>query len=420
LTNLQITNNATIEGSIEQIEFNMTFTRSTPFAQTVTKTFTLTVALNSLGCGQASRGGSSLAASSRGIWRRGTALSGGSSSASRVAAKAGAMPDLQIKPSDVSFSPSVPSRGDTVNVQFRMSNSGDAAASKVPVVLIANGQQVASDTFDVAAGSSTLGGLNWNTTNLQTAPARPVAGNAKLRVRDVSGANRGGRVVREELDRSDGVATPQAQVLSADVKLVIDPAGTIKQKSAANKVVALTQLQVRPGAQTELARSGITPAGGGGEQVWVEVREMCIGLRMPSAAATNCEGTDLDLYVEDVGMGKYALSSMFGIADLGSAFAGDISAAAKTASYTTRVNLVSGHAYAIQGASGKTSIFTLSQVLSPSQFAELMKAKLGRTGRRITRNLGGETGTTEAGDVSGFDPSKAIVYFDLLMRPAAE
>ncbi len=396
------------------IQFTITVSNSNGSAS---ENFLVPLHLNALaGCQQASRGGSFTASAIRGSWSRTTSLTSSMSTAGPRAAKStSGLPDLQIKASDVSFTPSTPVPGDTVNVRFKVANLGTAAATAVPIALVVNGQVVASNTFDVAAGSSTLGGLDWNTTGFHVPVPRGRSADTKARLRPVSSTARGGRVVAEAPDRPE----PEARPVVIDVKLVIDPAGTRAQKTAENKTVALSQLQVRPGAQAELARSGITdPArAGAGEHVWVEVSEVCIGLRMPLAVPTGCEGSDLDLHVEDVGSGKYALSSAFGVADLGAALA---AAPPASAQYSSRVPLLAGHTYAIQGASGKTSVFTVSQVLSPQQFAALLKQKFQRAARRLARDLGGDTGGVEAGDVSGFDPSKAIVYFDLALRPPAE
>jgi len=194
-------------------------------------------------------------------------------------------------------------------------------------------------------------------------------------------------------------------------QLVIDPAGTLTQKTAELKSISLPQLQVHPGVKQALAQRGLADSQPTSfENVWLEVNEACIGLRLPTLIATGCEGADVDLLVEDVGTGRYALNSLDGVADITGS-----PAAAVDPPFTTRVPLLVGHTYVLRGAAGRTSVFAVTQVLSPQQFSALLRQKFQRGARRIAKTLGAETSGIEAGDVSGYDPSRAIVYFNLMV-----
>jgi hypothetical protein len=386
-----------------------------------TKTFDVHVIISPFGCSFAnSRTRVAESTLGTGGWVRNGR---GGSAASRAgvrppAGEDGPLPDLQIKPADVSFSPSMPQAGDTVSVRFKVSNVGSAAARGVPIALLINGKTVATDTFDVNANSSTLGGLEFSTATL----ARPLAGGGTRTAlvreqrlqRGSSALGRGER--SERVDALEGGPALRPVALGS-VQLVIDPAGTVKQKSADFKSVALKGLQVLPSVEVALDGLRPTPDGGLGlQKVMVEVADACVGLRVASGATAMCENGDADLMVEDLGAARYALNSIGGVADLGavSAAAADVG----SARFESRVLLVAGHSYAVKLSGDRVGVFQLTQVLSPKQWEALMAQKFQRGGRRITGKLGGDTQAPETGDVSGSANPKAIVYFELVLRPA--
>jgi hypothetical protein len=419
---LPITNLETNPGGRVELALHLTFTRMTPFPQTVTKTFPLQISLS--GICILSADGTSFKGGVPGTWSRGQKVTVGLvgpvlKNMTRPAQRTQGTPDLQLRATDVSFSPSTPVVGDTVQVRFKVANVGNGDAINVPIALVANGQQVASSTFDVPAGSSTLAALDWNTAGSNVPHvAKPIS----IHTRSAAHRQRLARKDREIRSIEEPIPDPVTQSPPTDVRLIIDPAGTVRQKTTENKSVALTQLHVRPGLRQELAQRGMAEAAAGSfaEHVWLEIADVCVGLRMPLGTTTGCEGSELDLHVEDAGSGKYALSSIFGVADLGNAGLDPTGSAIKNAQFASRVPLLAGHTYAVRDAAGAFSVFTLSQVLSPQQFAILLRQKFHRSVRRMARNLGGDSAGIEAGDVSGYDPDKAIVYFDLALRNPSE
>jgi len=323
----------------------------------------------------------------RGSWRQ-VPAAGAAASRGRVVAEGG-LPDLQL--SDASFSPSLPRPGDNVQVRFRVSNAGNAAAARVPIALQVDGVTVASDTFDVPAGKATLGGLEW-------ANARISAGSAFAR------PARAGRFGNDGYAAADALQ-PGARAL--DAVLVIDPQHTVAQRSAVGKSIALRHLNLRAGDDGGL---GASPRGF--ERALIEVPEnACAGFRFSSGAASVCGSADLEIVVEDLANGRYALSANAGIADLGpAAFA---PAGASRAAYSSRALAVTGHTYAVPLAGGRTGLFSVQQIRSPKQLEVRSRKTFNRTGRKIIRGLGGETGPAETGDTAAA-PDRAAVYFDVL------
>src|SRR5207245_1466838 len=114
-----------------------------PQGDSVDVTFNTTLDLSAAGngCAQigAVRGGTGRTV--KGAWGRG-AIATSTRSVARPLTDASRLPQLSINAADVSFTPSLPRSGDTVEVRFRISNSGDGDARAVPVALEANGTVV--------------------------------------------------------------------------------------------------------------------------------------------------------------------------------------------------------------------------------------------------------------------------------------
>ena len=386
---------------------------------TATKHFTIPVALNATGCSAAAPGSGKHAATigagrATGTWKRGKA---GTAVASKGTGKkvttASAMPDLQIKSTDVTISPSVPQRGETVNVRFKVSNLGDAAASKVPVSLVVSGKVVATDTVDVPAAGSTLAVIDWNTANWT--PASGIGARRGISPRAVTDRVGNGRRSLDMQDRPAGIvddAVVVNQPLRLDAQLVIDPAATIKQKSTTNKSVALSSLALRPSASV-IAAQVIDADPSAQTHTFVEITAACVGLRVGTGSLAQCEGADLDIMIEDVASARYSFNAG-GIADLG--VMEPTANAAQNAQFNQRVAAAAGHYYAVQLRGGQVGVFKVSAILSPSQLVALAAKRFNKTGRRVVSGLGGDSNGIEVGDVSGKLNPAAIVYFDLLLK----
>ena len=136
--------------------------------------FDASLSQNFCGAAGAARGGFTRI---NGSWSR-SAVGGGAISLGRrlaTGAASGSV-DLHVSAADVSYTPSIPKFGDTVQVRFRVRNDGTADAKGVPIALQVNGVTVASDTFDVGAGRTALGGLQWNSASVPVAAStRPAA-----------------------------------------------------------------------------------------------------------------------------------------------------------------------------------------------------------------------------------------------------
>jgi len=325
----------------------------------------------------------------RGSWKHAPAV-GAAASRARVVAEGG-LPDLQL--SDASFTPSLPRPGDDVQVRFRVSNAGNAAATRVPIALQVDGVTVASDTFDVPAGKATLGGLEW-------VNARISAGSALARP---------ARAGRFGNDGNAAADAPQPGARAVDAVLVIDPTHRVAQRSAVGKSIALRHLSLRSGDDGGL---GASPRGF--ERALIEVPEnACAGFRFSSGAASVCGSADLEFVVEDLANGRYALSADAGIADLGpTAFA---SASASRAAYSSRALAVTGHTYAVQLSGGRTGLLSVQQIRSPKQLEARSRKTFNRTSRKIMRGMGGDTGPAETGDTAAA-PDRATVFFQVLYR----
>jgi len=344
------------------------------------------------GAGKGSAAALDLPGGQKGYWKRNAsgAAMAAARSVSRVQAVAAGTPDLQIKPVDVSISPSIPKPGDTLDVRFKVTNLGDGAASDVPVALVVNGKAVATETYSLKPGASSLGGFQYalpaDEQDVTPARFRPV------------------NAARDE----DMAERPMGRSRGINVQLAVDPAGTVKQKSATNKMVALT----KGGLWTPA--DGAPPAAA--ERVYLEMNTICAGFRMTSGAVVDCQGgADLDIAIEDLKSGRFTLNAAIGIADLGQVEPAH--ADARGASFSANAVLVLGHTYAVQLTGGKVGYVKFANSLTPRQLAAEAKRRFGLNGVRILRKLGGDTGSTGAGDTAGRVSADALMYLDMTFRP---
>lgn len=373
------TNSNTTSGGVQTFFFAVSIVSSQGVA---TKSFAVTFDLTTTSCSSLGLATRQLGSSSGalGTWSRGGPTASLGTSSGRVIA-ASPQPDLRLSSSDVSFTPSMPAAGDTVSVRFRVSNNGDGDASNVPIALQVNGVTVASDTFDVAAGKATLGGLEWAQAGL--APALGIRGAVAGRAED-SGIH---------------------------AWLVIDPAHTTQQKTAVGKSVPLAHFSLRGGGKSDLGASSYTHT----QRTLLEISDgSCVGFRFDSGAGTTCGSADVEIEVTDLGKGRYTLSARNGIADLGFANASPVVTAER---YSSQVSVVAGHSYAVHLGSGKTGILTVQSIRNPRQL-DAKTRQVFRGAARAVRPLGKESNSpVDVGDTAGTaSRSEPKVYFEIVYQ----
>jgi hypothetical protein len=336
--------------------FAVTITNSS--GGSATKSFALSASLSATACG-AAVGRFSVGHIVNGTWTRG-GFGGGMAKA--APGTVGPLPDLQLNPASVSFTPSIPTSGDTVSVRFRVTNAGTADAQRVPISLVVNGTVVASDTFDLRAGASTLAALEWT---------------------NASAASR----------------SPQAAV-------VVDPNHTVPQKSTVGKSAPLAHFAFLPVPGTQTGMQTSTAA----QRATLEVADGgCAGLSFASGGGS-CGSADVEITVEQLASGHYTLTAQSGIADLGTAFGGGKLAGVQ---YQPEVQAVAGHSYAVQLGGGKTGVLHLTAIRNPAQTKAQGRQAFGASS--VARNVGAaSTGPVETGDVSGVRPSnQPKAYFEV-------
>ncbi|ABF40347.1 hypothetical protein Acid345_1345 [Candidatus Koribacter versatilis Ellin345] len=275
------------------------------------------------------------------------------------------LPDVQLSAKDVTFSPSLPKSGDTLDVRFRLNNTGAVDAKQVPLALVVNGVTVSSDTFDLKAGASSLGALHWNL-GKQPVPANKASGNTTA-------------------------------------QLVVDPQHTVPQASTVNKTAMLSHL-VLPGTGPGVV---ISPTGSSSKIAHFEVSDGgCAGLRFAGGAG-GCGSADAEITISDLAAGKYVLSGRNGIADLGVGRTD-----ASNASFGSEVAIVAGHTYAVQLSGKSVGLFTVQKIRNPKQLS-IKSDKVFNRGVKVPVGKGSGAATT--GDVSGGAAKKsdAFVYFDV-------
>ena len=300
-----------------------------------------------------------------GTWSRGAFGGGGMAKSTAKPVSAGSLPDLQISASSVTFSPSIPKSGDTVSVRFRVTNAGAADAQRIPIALVINGSAVASDTFDVRAGASTLAALEWSN------------------------------------------AHPPSSQGAMNAAVVVDANHTIQQQSALAKTAPLAHFAFLLGTAQQTA-AGATPA----QRATLEVADGgCAGFRFASGAGSGCGSADVEITAEQLSSGHFSLSAQNGIADIGAAMGGrrDLSGV----QYQSEVAAVAGHTYAVQLRGGKTGILRLMAIRNPAQTAA--KGRQVFNGGSTAKNVGVQSSApVETGDVSGVRTGNQLkAYFDV-------
>ncbi|MGC2322376.1 MAG: CARDB domain-containing protein, partial [Terriglobales bacterium] len=371
----QVSGTASLSGTTYSLP-SFTFTVANPvtqaafFAVTITnsqglatKAFSLSFDFSATPCGQAG-GLFGVGHTSSGTWTRGAFGGGGMAKSTARPATTASMPDLQISAASITFSPSIPKPGDTVAVRFRVTNAGNADAQRVPITLVVNGTAVASDTFDVRAGASTLAALEWTNAN-------PPSSRGPL----------------------------QAAV-------VVDANHSMQQKSAFGKSAPLAHFAFLPGSVPQTG--GLVTAA---QRATLEVADgSCVGFRFASGAGSACGYADVEITAEQLASGRFSLSAQNGIADIGAAFGGRNLAGVQ---YQPEVPAVAGHSYAVQLRGGKTGILRLMAIRNPAQTSG--KGRQVFSGSNAARSVGAQTtGPVETGDVSGVHTaSQSKAYFDV-------
>jgi hypothetical protein len=319
-----------------------------------------------------------------GSWSRNAMVGGAVSMANRPAA--GSV-DLHLSAADVSYSPSIPKYGDTVQVRFRVRNDGAADAKGVPITLQVNGVTVASDTFDVGAGRTALGGLQWNSASVPVSVGTRPAALRPARI----GARTGGGPVNDaggdSVDRPAGLARISAL-------LVIDPQHTVQQKTTLDKSAPLAHFTMSGGGG---GASGV--AAGLSQRVLLEIQEgACAGMRLSTGGVGPCGTADLEVTIADIARGIYMLNADSGVADLGASFGG---VAPDSARASPELAGVAGHSYSVQLRGGRTAVITIDSIRNPRQLDAATRAVFRNSAIQVMRGLGSDSGAASTGDVAG-------------------
>jgi hypothetical protein len=289
-----------------------------------------------------------------------------------------------------------------------VSNQGTGDAVNVPIALQINGATVAGDTFSVAAGKTSLGGLQWN--GVLPAGAAPriaaVAGRA-------SGTGAGKDSFRSRVPTEGTTAVTRIPVLRAAV--VIDPQHTIPQKSTLEKSAALAHFGLHSAdvATTEAA---------GSQRILLELADgACVGLRLNTGSAGPCGSTDAELNVDE--QGALSLNTLTGIADLGGSFGPATSSARldparlSGSRYVSQTAALAGHSYAVQLSAGRTALVTVVSVRNPGELDAKARALFRASALRILGKLGGSTaGPTGPGEVAAGSTSTHTVFVELVVQ----
>ena len=380
------TNSNTSEMGPVTLIFQLTFTNALASAS---KFFAVPVQLNNV-CSSVSGGGAQGVV--HGSWSRGSA---GSQSMGAHLPASGAS-DLQLSASDISFTPSIPKAGDTLQVRFRITNAGDADGIQVPIALQVGGKTVAIDKFDVRARATTLAGLEWP--HIQAPTALADLGRR--------GASRDENIQARNAGQAGN---------SVDAVLVVDPAHTTTQKSAVGKSARLAHFTVR---DDTIAGGGRT-ADGAVQRVYLELPEgACVGFRFASGAGGECDGADAAISVEDLAAAKYSLTADQGVGDMGAALLSSARGpgAVNAAQFSHQVSAVAGHTYAVQLKDGKTGWLTVQAILNYGQLDAKTQKLFGKGGaRKVVGKLGGDSGPAATGDVAAGSRQPAV-YFDVLYQ----
>jgi len=308
----------------------------------------------------------------RGVWKRGSGA-GAIARANIARPTPASSGDPRLIAGDVSYTPSMPKAGDTVQVRFRITNPGSSEARDVPVSLVVNGAVVASDTFDIGAGKTVLGGLQW--TNAQL-PRTAIANSAIV------------------------------------ANLVVDPGHNARATVASGKVAPLAHFSIS--GAVNAGGAPIAPALGGRQRALIQMAESaCAGFRFSSGASAACGSSDVEIAFEDAASGRFSLASSRGIFDLGMAYNGN--GVPANAQYSGQAAVMAGHSYAVQLDGGRVGVLTIRSINNPRQkSATAEKVFRGGASRRIARKLGKTNEPVETGDVSGAAAQNTVATLELL------
>ena len=354
--------------------------------------FDASLSQNFCGAAASARGGFTRI---NGSWNRSAGGGGAIPLGKRLAT--GAVPlsgmDLHVSAADVSYTPSLPKFGDTVQVRFRVRNEGTADAKGVPIALQVNGVTVASDTFDVGAGRSALGGLQWNSSRSAGMPVAAGTRPAALRPARI-GARTGGGPLN---DTGGGSGDRPAGLTRVSALLVIDPQHTVPQKTTLDKSAPLAHFTMSSGPAQRDAAGGV--AAGPSQRVLLEIQEgACAGMRLSTGSVGPCGTADLELTVADIAKGIYMLSADSGVADLGAAFGG---VAPDSARASSELAGVAGHSYSVQLSGGRTAVITIDSIRNPGQLDAATRALFRNSAVLVMRSLGSASGAAATGDLAG-------------------
>jgi hypothetical protein len=329
----------------------------------------------------------------RGAWGRNSLIA-----SSHAALRAGKLPDVRIAATDISYTPSMPKTGDTVSVRFKISNVGDVNATGIPVALQVNGNIVAQDTFDVAAGKTTLGAVQWNNAKFMGAGAA----SALVRPTAVS-RGRATRMSRSAMVTSEAPASA-SPLMGMNAMIVIDPRHTLQQKSAVAKQAPLAHFSLHDALSTASSATPMTR-----QRAVLELADGgCAGLRF-NMGAGGCSGSaDVTITVEDLAKGTYKIEAANGIADLGM---GRLLSASPNQSFSMTVLAQSGHTYAVQLRGGQVGMMTMSAVRNPNQLSEAAQRVFRGPAAKVVSKLGASTAAPETQTAT-----ESKVYFDIMYQ----
>jgi hypothetical protein len=304
------------------------------------------------------------AGGTRGVWRRGGAT-GGVARTNIIRDPSTTPGDVRLVAGDVSYTPSLPKAGDTVQVRFRLTNSGTTEARDVPVALLVNGTVVVSDNFDVGPGKTALGGLQW---------------------------------INAQLPRTAMEAREFAM-------LVVDPVHNARAGLASGKVAPLLHFALAGGIT---GGAPLQALAGGRQRALIEIAESaCAGFRFASGASSSCGSSDVEISFDDAASGRFSLRSNRGIADLGMNTSGTSTAGAQ---YTSQLIAAAGHAYAVQLDGGRVGVLTIRAIRNPRQNgATADKVFHGGAAGRLAGKIGRKAGPVDTGEVSGAQTHDAVV-----------
>jgi hypothetical protein len=279
--------------------------------------------------------------------------------------------DVRLVTGDVSFTPSMPKVGDTVQVRFRLTNATSADARDVPVSLVINGAAVASDTFDVGPGKTVLAGLQWN--------------NAQL----------------PRWGLANGVVR---------ASVVVDPAHNVRASVASGKIAPLTHFEFVGGG---VAGGAPIQSLSGRQRALIELAESaCTGFRFSSGAGGACASSDVEISLDDAAAGRFSFTSTRGISDLGLGY--NSTGVPAGTQYAPQTVASAGHSYAVQLDGGRVGVLTISAIHNPHQkSATADKVFRGRP-IRVLRKMAPTGEPVDTGDVSGTAPSPDAVVLEVI------